>query len=130
MALEYLKLLSGSTNGRHIKVTTTATAGTLIHTTSGVAGTLDSFDQLFLYASNTHASTDSILTIEFGGVTDPDDLIKYEVAAGVGPILVVPGLILNNNLTVRAFAANANIINIAGYVYRIPVNQSGLTKMQ
>jgi len=37
-------------------------------------------------------------------------------------VLVVPGLVIKGNstaLVVRAFAATANVINIAGYVNRI-----------
>ena len=128
--LSYTKLLSGSTNGRPIKVVATATAGTAIHTTPSVAGTQDVHDQIFIYATNTHASTAADLTIEFGGVTSPDDLLLMNIAAGVGPVLVVPGFLLNNNLSVGAFASVANIINITGYVCRMPVNSSGMTNLQ
>jgi len=34
-------------------------------------------------------------------------------------MLVVPGLLLQNGLTVRAFAGTANVILINGYVNRI-----------
>ena len=46
-------ILSGSTDGRGIKVAATATAGPLIHTGSATATTLDEF---WLYAVNTSAS--------------------------------------------------------------------------
>jgi len=127
--LSYTKLLSGSTNGRPIKVAATATAGTLIHTAPGVAGTKDIIDHVFLYATNTSAS-DATLTIEWGGVTSPDDLIPMTVTATAGPVLIIPGFMLNNTLLVRAFASVANVINITGYVSRIPTNSSGITKLQ
>ena len=110
------QLLSGSTNGRGIKVVATATAGTLIHT--AVAGT-SSEDEIWLYAHNTSASAVK-LTLEWGGVTAPDDHIEINIGAeGTGMILVAPGLLLQNGLVVRAFAGTANVLNIFGYVNRI-----------
>jgi len=110
--------LSGSTDGRMIKVAATATAGTTIHTGSTTTTT---FDEVWLYAVN--SSTSSVkLTIEYGGTTSPDDLIEFTVAAESGLYLIIPGLVIKGNATalvVRAFAATANVINIAGYVNRI-----------
>jgi hypothetical protein len=111
--------LSGSTGGRPIKVAQTATAGTLIHATVDASTTLD---EIWLYANNTD-TTDRKLTIEYGGVTSPDDLIEITIPAESGLVLIVPGLILSGTGTeprnVRAFAATANVINITGYVNRI-----------
>jgi len=109
------RLLSGGTNGRNIKVAATATAGTLIHT--AVTGT-DDLDEIFLYAVNSD-TTDRKLTIEFGGVSVPDDLIEVTIPAEDGWYLVIMGLTLQNGLLVRAFASAANVININGYVHRI-----------
>jgi hypothetical protein len=110
------QLLSGSTNGKGIKVAATATAGTLIHT--AVAGT-SSEDEIWLYAHNTSGSAVK-LTLEWGGVTAPDDHIEINIGAeGTGLILVAPGILLQNGLVVRAFASTANVINIFGYVNRI-----------
>ena len=110
--------LSGSTDGRAIKVAATATAGTLIHTGSATATTLD---EIWLYAQNTD-TTSRKLTIEWGGTTAPDDLIEITVGPEQGLVLVAPGLLVKGNataLTVRAFAATANVITIHGYVNRI-----------
>jgi hypothetical protein len=109
--------LSESTTGRMIKVAQTATAGTLIHAT----GTSSSIiDEIWLYAVNSD-TTARKLTIEFGGVSAPDDLIELTVAAESGLVLVVPGLMLTGTaaVNVRAFAASANVISIGGYVNRI-----------
>jgi hypothetical protein len=111
-------LLSGSTNGRLIKVAATATAGTIIHTGST---TTTVSDEVWLYAVNSD-TTDRKLTIEFGGVTAPDDLIEQTIPAESGLVLVVPGLIIKGAATalvVRAFAATANVVMIGGYVNRI-----------
>ena len=109
-------MLSGSTNGKGIKVAATATAGTTIHT--AVAGG-SSFDEVWLYAHNTSASAVK-LTLEWGGVAAPDDHIEINIGAeGTGLILISPGLLINNGLVIKAFAGSANVINIFGYVNRI-----------
>ena len=111
-------ILSGSTDGKGIKVVQTATAGTTIHTGSSTPTTLD---EIWLYAVNTD-STDRKLTIEWGGVASPDDLIEYTVKAENGLYLIAAGLLIKGNATplvVRAFAATANVISIHGYVNRI-----------
>ena len=116
MATFSKQLLSGSTNGKGILVAATATAGTVVHT--AVSGT-SSFDEVWLYAHNTSASTVK-LTIEWGGATAPNDHIEINIGAeGTGLILIAPGILLQNSLVVRAFASTANVLNIFGYVNRI-----------
>lgn len=115
MATFTKRILSGSTNGRVIKVAQTATAGTLIHT--AVAGASD-IDEIWLWAANTD-TTDRKLTIEYGGVAAPDDLIELTIRAESGLILIVPGMVLQNGLVVRAFAAAANVVNVGGFINRI-----------
>ena len=99
---------SGSTDGRPIKVVATATAGTTLHTaTSG--STI--FDDIFVAAYNSD-TVPRLLTIELGGVTDPDDLIEMTIPAQDGLHIVVPkgSARLNNSAVVGAFAAAANVI--------------------
>jgi hypothetical protein len=109
-------LLSGSTNGKAIKVAATATAGTTIHT--AVSGT-SSLDEIWLYATNTSASTVK-LTLEWGEATAPDGNIEINIGAeGTGLVLVAPGILLQNSLVIKAFAATANVITLTGYVNRI-----------
>lgn len=108
-------LLSGSTNGRSILVVATATAGTLIHTATSTA---NEFDEVWLWAVNSD-TTDRKLTIEFGGVTAPNDLIEYTVPAEDGLYMMVPGLLLNGGVVMRAFCATANVVTVNGYVNRI-----------
>ena len=112
----YSKLkLSGSTDGKQIKVVATATAGTTLHT--AVSGTTD-YDEIWIWATNSSAS-DLKLTVEFGGTTAPDDLIEMTIPAESGPIPVIPGLVLHNGSVVRGFAASANLILVSGFVNRI-----------
>ena len=110
--------LSGSTDGKMIKVAQTATAGTLLH--AGPTNTAH-FHEVWLYAVNSD-TTNRKLTIEWGGVASPDDLIEFTVPAESGLYLLVPGLVLQGNATalnVRAFCATANVVSIAGYVNEI-----------
>ena len=107
-------------DGLGILVAATATAGTAIHTASTTATTID---ELWLYGYNNETSS-VVLTIEYGGVTSPKDVIKSTMAAQGGLVLLVAGLVLQGNATpkiVRAFAATANKISIFGYVNRITV---------
>lgn len=109
-------LLSGSTNGKAIKVVETATAGTTIHT--AVSGT-SSIDEIWLYAHNSSAASVK-LTLEWGEATAPDGNIEINIGAeGTGLVLVSPGILLQNSLVVKAFAATANVVTLTGYVNRI-----------
>ncbi len=105
--------LSGSTDGKLIKVTQNATAGDVIHTAHATA-----LDEIYLYACNTSTAA-ILLTIEWGGVASPDDHVQFSIPPESGLYLVIPGLILTNSLVVRAFAASANLITIGGFVNRI-----------
>ena len=116
MAQAFTKaLLSGSTNGKGIKVVQTATAGTLIHT--AVSGT-SSLDEIWLYAYNGHTAA-VVLTIEWGEATVPDGNVVLTIQAKTGRTLVIDGRLLNNSLVVRAFAATTNVIIIDGFVNQI-----------
>jgi len=114
MATFKKRILSGSTDGKPVKVVATATAGTTIHTS--VAGTTaGTYDEIWLYAYNGHTAA-VVLTIEFGGATVPDQNIVSTIASKSGLVLVVPGLILQNGMVVKAFAGTANVITLSGFV--------------
>lgn len=117
MATFQKRLLSGSTSGRPIKVAATATPGTTIHT--AVAGS-DGIDEIYCYVTNTSGSAVAI-TFEWGGTTDPDDLVSKAVTmpAQYGPQLVIPGLPLNGGLIIKAFAGTTNVLLVTGFVNRI-----------
>jgi hypothetical protein len=119
MATFTKEILSGSTQGKPIKVVQTATLGTTIHAT----GTSSSIiDEVWLYAYN--SSTGPIaLTVEYGGASVPDQNIKIDIPPTSGLTLVVPGLILTGTgsaaNTITAFAGTADVVTISGYVNRI-----------
>ena len=115
MATYSKQLLSGGTNGKGIKVSQTSTAGDTIHT--GVAGASD-LDEVWLWAVNS-SDTDVKLTLEWGEATAPDGNIEFTVAAEAGLKCIVPGLLIQNSLVVKAFAGTTNVIVIHGFVNRI-----------
>ncbi len=104
--------LFGSTNGRGIKIAATATAGTNIHTAS------TDLDEVWLWAYNSDTA-DVVLTLEWGGVTDPNDHIVVTIPFDDGLHLIAPGLLLSGSLSVAGFAGTTNVITIHGFVNRI-----------
>ena len=120
MATYSKQLLSGSTQGKPIKLTGTATGSSVtIHATGTSSSTID---EVWLYAYN--SSTGPVtLTVEYGGTTAPDQNIKIDIPPTSGLTLVVPGLILTGTgaaaNTITAFAGTTNVITISGYVNRI-----------
>jgi len=119
MATYAKTILSGSTNGRGVLVNTTASNTCIVHTGSTNTSVQH---EVWLYAQNTD-TTDRKLTIEFGGVTSPNDLIEQTITAEGGLLLVIPGLILSGNSStaprITAFANTANVVTLVGFVNTI-----------
>ena len=90
-----------------------------IHTTPVTTTTLD---EIWMYAVNSH-SADLKVTIQFGGVEEPEDYIEYTVAAEAGLVLIVPGLILqgktSTGLIIKGACATGDEVAVYGYVNRI-----------
>jgi len=117
MATAVKRKLSGSTDGKAIKIAAIATTGTTIHT--AVSGTTaGTYDEIWLWAFNSDAAART-LTIEFGGTSAPDYNIVVSIPAQSGLIGVVPGLILQNSSVVTAFASLTNVVTITGFVNSI-----------
>lgn len=107
-------LLSGSTHGRGILVTGTTTgASVLVHT---AVASLTDFDDIFVYASNISGAAVT-LTLEYGAGTTAQFQRKYSIPANSGAFLCVPGWVLRNSETIKAFASSANVIILDGYDY-------------
>lgn len=100
--------LSGSTDGRQIKVAATATPGTLIHTSTTPAQHV----WLWIYNGDTVPRE---ITFEWGGVSAPDDNIKISIPSKAGKPLIIPGLLLQGAYVIRAFGAAANVLMVGGY---------------
>jgi hypothetical protein len=110
------EVLSGSTNGRGIKVTGTGTGSSVTIHIAQSGTTFVDIITLYAYNSDTVART---LTIEWGGTTAPDDNIKVDVPPlGAGLIPVTIDLALANSLVVKAFCETANVVVIFGYINR------------
>lgn len=110
-------LLSGSTNGRFIQVTGTASAGAnLIHTAA--SGTTN-LDELHIFATNYHTS-DVTLTVEYGGTAASNE-VKFTIPPNVGLIEIIPSFLLQNSLVVDAYANVASVVNVGGFVNRITI---------
>ena len=111
--------LSGSTDGVQIKITGTATgSANTLHAVSGLSGS--NYDEIWLFAFNT-ASTDRTLSLEFGTATDPVEIIipAKGTASTDGYLNIVPGLALQGTVNVKAFASNANDLQVLGYINQI-----------
>ena len=113
MAVFTKQELTGAADGVAVLIAATATAGTLIHTAHATA-----YDELWLWAYNSHTA-DLVLTIEWGGVTDPTNHIVQTIPFDAGLVPVVPGLILTNSLVCRAFAGTTNLVTLSGFVNRV-----------
>lgn len=105
--------LSGSTDGRGVKVAATSSSGTTIHQAHSTA-----IDEVYLYAVNSSSSSVK-LTLQWGGTSSPDDDIEVTIQGEAGLVLVAPGLPVTNSIVVRAFASTANVVVLHGWVNRI-----------
>jgi len=118
MATFTKKKLSGSTDGKAIKVTGTSTSTTVTVHTAVAGTTVGTFDEIWLYANNTSASSVK-LTIEWGTATAADGNIELTVLPEAGLVTVIPGLVLQNGMVVKAFAGTADVILLTGFVNAI-----------
>lgn len=119
MSSTYLKsALSGSTNGKQIKIsaTTNGSANT-VHTAVASTGA-NTWDEVWLYAYNDDTVARN-LTILFGGTTEPDNKIFTSIPPQSGRTLILDGMILQNALVVKAYASATNVIILDGFVNSI-----------
>lgn len=108
--------LSASTDYQGILVAATATPGTAIHTAASVVNTVGA-DELYLWAENFHTAG-LLLTLEWGGVTSPNNLKTFTIPAKT-ELLVIGGQCITNARVIRAFAETTNLIIVSGYINRI-----------
>lgn len=114
MAVALIKL-SASTDGQGSLINSSYTT---IHTTDGSTGA-SQWDQIFLFATNTHTAPVSV-TVGWGGTTEPNfSIVKsYVLPVGSGMVAIVPGTILHNSNVISAKGSVAFAILITGYVNR------------
>ncbi len=106
--------LSGSTDGKGIKIVPTSTPGTTIHDAAATSdGTLR--EEVYIYLYN-HHTVDVDVTFEVGGTTDPDNLLRVTIPFKAGLVLAFPGLPFDNAVNIDAFASVANVVMAYGFV--------------
>lgn len=110
--------LSGSTDGKQIKISATTNGGAnTIHTATANSGA-NQWDEIWIYATNTD-TTPRNLTILWGGTTEPDNQMIVSIPSQSGRLLLIDGMILHNSLVVKAYATAANVIIVDGFVNQI-----------
>jgi len=116
MATAVKRLLSGSTGGDGIMVSGSATATAVTVHTATSSTTQGTYDEIWLWAFNLDSSNVS-LTLEYGSSTTNTLIVSIPAQSGLIPIL--PGLILQNSLTIKAFATTINKVVLVGFVNRM-----------
>ena len=111
-------ILSGSIDGEGIPVTgLTPSTGTVIHT--GVAGTADSIDEVWIYAYS-GATVARELSLAIGPTTATGSRLTHTVTGDdlKGLQLIYPGLPLRNAKVVKAYVTVVGAVNVFGHVNR------------
>ena len=115
MAGSYLRRpLSGAADGKNVLITATSGTGTTIHTAQADATLVD---VITLDATNNHPSQRIRLTLQWGGVNDPDDFKHYWLDP-YSTIEIKPDGILRNSLVLRAIATIASYVTVGGFINR------------
>lgn len=112
-------MLSGSTQGRPIKISQTASAGNTIHTTGTSASIID---EVTMFGANTDANDPVDVHVQFGGTTSPDDERIVTLPPLSGAVLLVAGDPLTGTgaagNVVRVYASAANVVTVTGWISR------------
>jgi len=110
--------LSAATNGALIKVTTTATPGTTIHTATSTDSP-EGCDEVWLWAGSTHSAAVNC-TLQIGAAGDDGQSLNFRVPAAYnGPIPILAGHRVLDGRVITATASVAERVNIWGNVNRI-----------
>lgn len=112
------RILSGSSNGYPINVSSTTTSGTLIHTGPTSTNTID---ELWVYAQN--SSTNNVDAFIEIGDASASQLIRFQIQAQGGPEVIIPGFLVQGTtatgISITIGASTSNVISVYGYVNRI-----------
>jgi len=113
------EFLSESTNGGYINVTASGSPGTLIHTSTAVAGEKD---EVWLWGVNNTANEAS-LVIEWAGVDDVANITQVGIPSANGRQLLIAGETIAGGLEIKVYSnqlvAASSGINIGGNVNRM-----------
>lgn len=107
--------LSASVDGRQVLISATVSASANpLHT--AVTGSV-AVDEIWLYAYN-EATSSVQASINWGSLTEPNDVSRYTLLPQSGRTLLVDGKLLRNGLIVYAYASFPNVIVFDGFVNR------------
>lgn len=111
---------SAATNGATMTVDTTSAISPMTVHTAGPG--IYNWDDIWIWAANTDTISRTI-SLYFGAHSSVGDQVvgNYDLPPGGAPVLICPGLILQNSGVVEAYASIANKINLTGYVNRCVV---------
>ena len=114
MASAEMKILSGSANGKPLRITPTSGigSGVLVHATAATAGIVH---LIHISAVNTHTAA-VLLTIEGGAPLEEN---QFTVTLQPDLPVDLPTLALDPGQTVTAFAATSNVVRLWGYVNEV-----------
>ena len=111
---------SAATNGATMTVNTTSAFSPMTVHTAGPG--VYNWDDIWIWAANTDTVSRTI-SLYFGAHSSVGDQVvgNYDLPPGGAPVLICPGLFLQNSGVVEAYASIANKINLTGYVNRCVV---------
>lgn len=108
-------IFTESVLGEPIRISATTSVGDLIH---DVVDGYVNMDEVWLYASNT-TSTDVIITVQLGDVQASSEVVQTVAAQSVS--LIIPGIPIQGDGKIRAYAGTTDVINVFGWINRITV---------
>lgn len=117
MANIFTKLpLSSSISGKQIIISSTTSQSAIpIH---GTLTDPTSIDEIWLYGYN-DSTASLILSCLWGGVKEPDDVVRITIPPKQGRYLLADGKLLQGGLSASCYASTGNWIAIDGFVNRI-----------
>ena len=106
---------SGSSDGEPVIITATSSTNAItVHTCT--TGTGDAtYDEMYLWGYNNTSGTVD-LTVEYGDTSHP---VVQTLTGKAGETLVLPGLIGNTSLVIKAFKSSTAVVGVSGFVNRI-----------
>ncbi len=111
---------SAATNGATMTVNTTSAISPMTVHTAGPG--IYNWDDVWIWAANTDTVSRTI-SLYFGAHSSIGDQVvgNYDLPPGGAPVLICPGLFIQNSGVIEAYASIADKINLTGYVNRCVV---------
>lgn len=119
MAKNYNIVIPG-TNGKPIPITGTDSTGeTTVYTATS---TVNTYDEVYMYVSNSSATAGTV-TVAIGSTANASDCVTVDLAveANQTMLMVIPGLRIDNGVTIKAYKDSSSTINAHLVVNRVEV---------